>query len=183
MTAARRYRVLPGPDEGTLRFLDRDEYEPVVVSTPADSDLEPGTLVTATLDWSTPEPTVESLSVERATRYAFADGVDPVFEVAEETWRDARAAGDGMNSRLTRNTDGEVNGVVYVFAESERGDRFAEFRDGTRPLEPLVEKVNDEGAAPREVFVLRPPDGSYVVVTIALDRGGQFARTLRDTYF
>jgi hypothetical protein len=183
MTAEQSYRVLPGPDDETLRFLDREDYEPVVVSAPIDPDVEPGNLVTARLDWSTPEPTVESLSVERRTRYAFADGIDPVFEVARETWRDAQAAGDGMNSRITRNTDGEVNGVVYVFAESERGDRFREFRDGTRPLDPLVEKANDGEPEPRAVFVLRPVDGAYVVVTIALTPDGQFARTIRDTYF
>jgi hypothetical protein len=108
-----------------------------------------------------------------------------VFEVAEETWRDARAAGDGMNSRVTKNTDGVVNGVVYVFAEDSAGTHFAEFQTGTRPIEPLVDRVNDrdeDGPGPREVFVLRPPTEEFVIVTITFQKGGRFADTIRDTY-
>jgi hypothetical protein len=181
-----RYRVLPGPDAGTVRFLDRDGYEPVAVSTAGQeapvADLRPGYLVEATLDWTDPEPTVRSLSVSRPTLCAFADGADPMFEVAKETWQEARAAGEGMGSRVTHNTDGVVNGVVYVFAEDEVGGRFAEFRDGTRPLEPLLDRVNEDDPQPREAFVLRPPSREFVAVTITLRKGGQFADTVRDTY-
>lgn len=181
------YRVLATPEAGSLRLLDRETYEPVVTATEGHSapvsDLRPGYLIDADLDWSTAEPTVQSLSVRRPTLYVFADGIEPVFEAAQETWADARAVGDSMNSRVTRNTDNEVNGVLYVFAEDERDGVFESFRDGTRPLEPLVDRVNDqEGSAPREVFVLRPADGSFVVVTIALRKGSRFADTLRDTY-
>jgi hypothetical protein len=181
-----RYRVLPGPDAGTVCFLDRDGYEPVAVPT-ADqevpvADLRPGYLVEAALDWTDPEPAVRSLSVRRPTLFAFADGADPMFEVAEETWQETRAAGEGMGSRVTHNTDGVVNGVVYVFAEDEVGGRFAEFRDGTRPLEPLLDRVNEDDPAPREAFVLRPPSREFVAVTITLRKGGQFADTVRDTY-
>ncbi|WP_244605198.1 DUF6663 family protein [Halorussus halobius] len=181
------YRVLGVPEPGRLRVLDRATYEPVVTAddghdAPVD-DVRPGYLVDAALDWSSAEPTVESLSVRRPTLYAFADDVDPVFEVAREAWSDARAVGDAMNSRVTRNTDNEVNGVLYVFADGGATSTFEEFRDGARPVEPLVEKVNDrDGPAPREVFVLRPESREFVVVTIALRKGGRFADTLRDTY-
>lgn len=187
MVDERRYRVLPGPDEESLRFLDRETYEPIVVSTEDSGepvgDLYPGYLVDAGLDWTDPEPVVRSLSVERPTLYEFRDGVDPVFQVAQETWREAQAANDAMNSQVTRNTDNRVNGVVYVFAEGGDRGRFEEFRDGSRPLEPLLDRVNErEGAAPREVFVLRPQSGEFTIVTITLKKGGQFADTMRDTY-
>ena len=187
MADDKRYRVLAMPDAGSLRLLDRETYEPVVTAAEGHDapvvDLRPGYLVDADLDWSSSEPAVRSLSVRRPTLYAFADGIDPVFEVAQEAWADARATGEAMNSRVTRNTDNEVNGVLYVFAEDATGGMFESFRDGARPLEPLVDKVNDrEGDAPREVFVLRPADGEFVVVTIALRKGGQFADTLRETY-
>ncbi|MFC4549922.1 MULTISPECIES: DUF6663 family protein [Halorussus] len=183
----RTYRVLAVPERGRLRLLDRERYEPVVTAAEGhDASVEaarPGYLVDVDLDWSTAEPTVTSLSVVRPTLYAFADGVEPMFEAAQNAWADAQASGDSMNSRVTRNTDNEVNGVLYVFAEDAAGGTFESLRDGTRPLEPLVDRVNEnEGEAPREVFVLRPADGRYVVVTIALRKGGQFADTLRDTY-
>jgi hypothetical protein len=182
----RSYRVLATPESGTLRLLDRERYEPVVTASEGHGaqidGLRPGYLVEAALDWSTSEPTVESLSMRRPTLYAFADEIDPVYEAAREAWADARMAGDSMNSRVTRNTDNEVNGVLYVFGEGGAGGMLESFRDGSRPLEPLVDKVNDEEAAPREVFVLRPTDGQFVVVTIALRKGGRFADTLRETY-
>lgn len=181
------YRVLATPEAGRLRLLDRESYEPVVTAGSGHdapvADLRPGYLIDATLDWSSADPTVESASVRRPTLYAFADDAEPIFEVARDAWTDARMAGDSMASRVTRNTDDEVNGALYVFAENEGDGLFESFRDGTRPLEPLVDKVNEEdGPAPREVFVLRPPEGRFVVVTIAFRKGGRFADTLRDTY-
>ncbi len=183
-----RYRVLP-ESEGGLRLLDREGYDSITVAASGhDVELDhmlPGYLVDATLDWTGADPTVASLSVVRPTLYAFVDDIDPVFEVAEETWRDAQAEGDTMNSRVTKNTDGVVNGVVYVFAENSAGSRFGEFARGARPLEPLVDRVNDrdeDGPAPREVFVLRPPTDEFVIVTIAFEKGGRFADTIRDTY-
>ncbi|WP_227353832.1 DUF6663 family protein [Haladaptatus salinisoli] len=181
------YRVLAAREAERLRLLDRETYEPVVTADGGHgapvADLRPGYLVDVDLDWSTTEPTVRSLSVRRPTLYAFADGIEPVFEAAREAWTDARRAGDSMNARVTRNTDNEVNGVLYVFAEDETGGTFEAFRDGARPLEPLVDRVNDrEGDSPREVFVLRPADGRFVIVTIALRKGGRFAETLRETY-
>jgi hypothetical protein len=187
MTDDPAYRVLPAPDADAVRLLDRETYEPVLASTgdrdAQAADLRPGYLVDADLDWATTRPTVGAVTVRRPTLYAFAERADPVFEAAEETWHEARASGDSMASQVTRNTDGAVNGVVYAFGEGASGRVFEEFRDGTRPLEPLVDRVNDrEGAAPREVFVLDPTDTAFVAVAITLQKGGQFADTMRDTY-
>ncbi|WP_231185166.1 DUF6663 family protein [Haladaptatus sp. DYF46] len=181
-----RFRVLAN-EGGSLRLLNRETYEPVVTAAEGhDVDVEglhPGYRIDADLDWTTSDPTIRSFSVENRTLYAFADGIEPVFEAAQGAWTEAQMAGDSMNSRVTRNTDNEVNGVLYVFAENDRGGIFEAFRDGTRPVEPLVDRVNEEeGNDPREVFVLRPAEGRYVIVTIALRKGGQFAETLRDTY-
>ena len=90
-----------------------------------------------------------------------------------------------MNATQTYNTDNRVNGVCYVFADPGQPSVFDEFRDGARPLEPLVDRVNDEpdtDPEPRELFVLRPVDGEFTVVTIALTKDGRFAETLRETY-
>jgi hypothetical protein len=188
-----QFRVLPPPDggggdrSGRYRWLDRETYEPVVLAGEGHdapvTDLQPGYLVDGTLDWSTGDPTVASLSLVRPTLYTFADGVDPMFEAAAETWERARSEGEPMGTRILENTDSEVVGVVYVFAESGDRGRFAEFRDGSRPLEPLIDRVNDRrDPAPREVFVLRAPAGEFTAVAIALDAGGHFADTMHDTY-
>ncbi|MEF8882954.1 MAG: DUF6663 family protein [Halapricum sp.] len=187
MDDEREVRVLPGPEKGTLRLLDRETYEPIVVDTDdgaaGAADLQPGYLLDTRLDWSDPDPVLEAFMLHRPTLYAFADGIDPVFELAQDVWQVAKANGDGMNSRVTRNTDGEVNGVCYVFAENSMDDLFEEFRTGARPLEPLVDRINErEDPAPREVFVLRPEGGEFVIVTIALQKNGHFAETLRETY-
>ncbi|WP_277553727.1 DUF6663 family protein [Halobaculum limi] len=185
----------PGPDEG---------FEPVRVAVPdeaaatgdAVSRLEPGYVVTASLRWpdaddaddadeeSTPLARVESLSVDRESRYWFVDGVDPMFEAARETWESTRADGEGMGSRVTRDTDGEPNGALYVFAEAGARDLLGEFQSGTTPLEPLVDRVNEDlgDDDPRAVFVLRPASGGYVAVYIAFAVDGLLARTVRDTY-
>jgi len=185
-----QFRVLPGPDADTLRLFGRESFEPVTVArTGHDApvgDLQPGYLVEADIDWNGDAPTVSALSVVRPTLYTYVEQMEPVFEVAQDLWEEARAAGEGMESCVTRNTDGVVNGAVYVFADSGPTSRFGEFRDGSRPLEPLVDRINDrddDGPAPREVFVLQPPAGAgFVVVTIALQKGGRFAETIRDTY-
>ncbi len=187
MEEDRCFRVLATRPDGTLRLLDRETYEPVVTAPDGHggdvTEVHPGYCIDADLDWSSAEPTVQSLSVCRKTLYTFVDGIDPVFEVAQRAWTEARTADESMNSAVTRNTDNEVNGVLYVFAEDDGGRVFESFRDGTRPLEPLIDRVNEgEGENSREVFVLRPTEGTYVIVTIALRKGGQFAETLRETY-
>lgn len=187
MDEATRYRVLPGPTAGQFRLLDRETYEPVVLASEGHdapvADLRPGYLVDADLDWSTSDPTVADLSLVRPTLYAFADRVDPMFEAARETWDAAQASGEAMDAQVLRNTDNEPIGVVYVFAESGDRGRFEEFREGARPLEPLVDRLNDrEGTAPREVFVVRALAGEFTAVAVARNKGGLFADTMRDTY-
>ncbi|ESP89308.1 DUF6663 family protein [Candidatus Halobonum tyrrellensis] len=193
---------------------DLAAYEPVRVAADgyeeplaADvADLEPGYVVDATVEWTDGGARFAAVDVDRPTRYLFADGVTDLFEAARDAWDDARAAGDAMASRVTRDTDGEPNGALYVFADAggDGGgvnspvrraatagtaggggrDLFAEFRDGTTPIDPLVERANEgAGDGPREVFVLRPADGRFVVVYIAFERDGLLAQTVRDTYF
>lgn len=175
--------------------------------------LEPGNVVEATLRWEDGEARFVAVEVLRRTRFWFGDEVTGIFEAARETWRDAAAAGEAMNSRVTRSTDGEPNGALYVFAEQPGArDLLAEFRDGSLPLDPLLDRVDeagDEGVAEgtaaadtavvgdgsadadpagddphdaRAVFVLRPADEPFVAVYIVFSRNGVLARTVRDTY-
>ncbi len=141
-----QYRVLPGSDTDSIRLLGRESYEPVHISREGHdapvADLRPGYLVDTDIDWSGNAPTVDSLSVRRPTLYTYLPDIEPVFEVARDLWQETQAAGDGMGSCVTRNTDDVVNGAVYVFADSGPTSRFEEFRDGSRPLEPLLDRVN-----------------------------------------
>ena len=199
MTTEGRFRVLDSPrdpEEFVLVALDADgaeEFEPVAVRGDGYDDpdlaarvaaLRPGYVVEGTLSWDDGTARFADVAVEKRTLFAFADGVTGMFEAATETWRDAAAAGDAMNSRVTRGTDGDPNGVLYVFASgSGARDLFAEFRDGSRPIEPLVGRVNEtRGDDERDVFVLRPADEPFVAVYIVLEKGGLLADTVRDTY-
>ena len=215
-------------------------YEPVVVRgdgyggtlSETVAGLEPGNVVRARLDWTGPDAVaaLETVTVERHTRYRFGDDVTGLFEAARETWAAARDAGDAVGSRVTRDTDGQPNGALYVFADPPGRDVFDEFRSGRRPLDPLVERVDEDdptadGEAPpsgddggtgdptlgglaarlervdepdgsdsepsggetstlpaREVFVLRPTDGAFVVAYVVFRRDGLLAETVRDTY-
>ncbi len=251
-----RYRVLARIDrDGTLALVVVDltptddpteAYEPLLVRATGYEDdladrvasLEPGNVIAAELDWTgtdASEATFASLSVERRTRYQFADDVEGLFEAARDAWDDARESGEAMNSRVTRDTDGDPNGALYVFADPEQRDVFEEFRTGRRPIEPLVERVNEQhtddgkngengdsgdesagsedlqtgslaarlptagddgdggddgheesgtagGPPERDVFVIRPADGAFVVVHIAFRKDGLLAETMRDTY-
>lgn len=186
-TTTDEYRVL-SERSGTFVFVDRspdESYDPVTVSVPESVTLRPGYVVDATLSWPGSGPAeLIDVDVRRRTRFEFLDDVTGLFEAARETWREAAAAGDGMNSRVTRNTDGDPNGALYVFADPPGGrDVFAEFRSGTFPLDPLVERVNeDDGVAEREVFVMRPADDPFVVVYVVFETGSLLANTVRDTY-
>ncbi|MFB6304589.1 MAG: DUF6663 family protein [Haloferacaceae archaeon] len=186
-TTGGRYRVLPAAG-GVRPFLDVDDgYEPTGVRAGegalADAAPDAGNLVDATLAWVDGEAVAREVSVVRRTRYAFADGVTDLFEAAREAFREAEAAGDGVNSRVTRSTDGEPNGVVYTFAEPPGRDLFDEFRRGHRPIDPLVDRVNEaRGADERAAFVLRPTALSCVVVYVVFRPDGILAETVRDTY-
>lgn len=190
-TTAGTFRVLASPREADeLLFVDVTEYEPTYVPRSghgdlddAVADLRPGFLVGATLEWDDGDPLVVDLDVRKRTLFEFVDGATGIFEAATETWQRAVAEGEAMNSRVTRDTDGEANGVLYVFAEqSGARDLFDEFRSGVRPLEPLLERVNERDDENREVFVMRPADEPFVLAYIVLRREGLLADTMRDTY-
>lgn len=157
-----------------------DGYEEPLANTVA--SIEPGNLVAAEIDWTGDGPRFAAVEVLERTRFAFARGATNLFEAAVDCWEATAAAGEAMNSTLTRGTDGEVNGVCYVFADPPaRPALLEEFRSGTKPLEPLLDRI--EGAdPPYEVFVIEPREGPFVVVYITLARDGLLARTVRATY-
>lgn len=191
-TTSGTFRVLPGrADRDELTLADPETAEPHYVRTggyegdlaAAVADLEPGNLVTATLAWEDGEARFASVDVGTGTAFAFVDDADTVFDAAAETWQAARRTNDGMNATVTRDTDGEPNGALYVFADGPGGpDLFAEFREGTRPLDPLLERLAGDYDPPYEVFVVRPAAEPFVVVYIAFERGGTLAGAMRETY-
>jgi len=193
-TESGTYRVLPGPpDSDDLVFLERWSEDPISVRTDGYeaplaatvAELDPGNLVEASLAWP-PEgaPAVTELSVTSGTLFAFVDGADHVFEKARETFEAGQRERAAIASTTTFTTDGEPNGALYTIAKQAGGtDIFAQFRDGRRTLEPMVEKLGEGGAEPpHEVFVIRPDDEPFVVVYLALDRDGLLADTIRDEF-
>lgn len=165
----------PGSTAGSGGADSADPFEPVAVPPEGHGDLDPrvaalrpGYLVEATLEWDDSGPTVRELTVRKRTLLEFVDGASTVFQAAAQAWAAAQAAGEGMNSRVTRSTDGDPNGVLYVFADGPGvGDLFEEFRSARRPLEPLIARVNeahDGGDDGPDVPGLAP-DGSIRVPT------------------
>lgn len=184
VTTRSRYRVLGRPrrDEEYV-FLDLDdEYEPVAVDAEA-TDLTAGWVVEATLAWEDGTARMTEYEVLDRTEYYFYDGVTGMFEAARRTWETTVERGEAMGSTVTHDTDGDPAGALYVFAE-QRGarDLYDEMRTGTTPIEPLVERVEEERGGGLAVFVLDPAEAPYVCVYIVFDRGGILARTVRDTY-
>ncbi|WP_276258752.1 DUF6663 family protein [Haloglomus litoreum] len=144
--------------------------------------LRPGYRVDAAFDWTGDEPRLESLDVLEGSLFAFVPHADPVFEAAQSCWETARREGQAMNSRVTYTTDGDPAGVVYTFADQPgQRDLFSEFRDGVKPLDPLVDRLAQGEDPPFEAFVL-DPDGPYVVVYLVVEKDGMVADTVRDTY-
>lgn len=183
-TTTGTYRVLASTraaDEWL--FLDAESGDPTYVPDDAlpDGDLAEGNRVRATVAWEGEEPRVEDLTVETRTRFRFGRTDAGLFEAAVDCWHDR--GGDPMNSRVTYSNDRDPVGVVYTFA-AQPGERdlFAEFRDGVKPLEPLVRKAAEGRDPPFEVFVLDPLPREFVVVYIVFDPDGVLARTVRDTY-
>jgi hypothetical protein len=181
MTDEVQYRVLADPHEPDRWLLvDTETAEVAAVPTGEAPALAPGNRVRARLDWTTDPPALDELAVETATRFRFARTDEPLFEAARECWDAARSAGEAMNAAVTRDTDNEDAGVVYTFADTTH-DLFAEFADGSRPLDPLLSRV-ERVAPPYEVFVLDPQGDPFVVVYVVLDPDGLLAETVRDTY-
>ncbi|MFT4923619.1 MAG: hypothetical protein ACI8XM_002847 [Haloarculaceae archaeon] len=193
-TDAGTYRVLPGPpDEEGFVLLEQWSEEPVTVQSEGDDDplasavesLQPGHLVDATVEWP-PEgtPAIADLAVRTETVCTFVGDADHVFEKAEETFTEARRDRAPIASTVTYNTDGEANGALYTIAKQGGGtDIFAQFRDGRRTLEPMIDKLGEGGAEPPyEVFVVRPADEQFVFVYLAIEKGGLLANTIREEY-
>ena len=188
------YRVLSSPrDREELLLLDVSSTDPTYVPSEGYEepfgervdDLEAGNRIEATIEWD-PEgnPRLGDVEVLTRTRIEFIDGATGIFEAARETAEEAAMKGEAMNSRVTKSTDGEDNGVVYTFAK-QTGERnlYEEFEEGITPLEPLIARLGEGGAdPPYDVFVIRPAEESFVIVYLALEREGLLARTVRDTY-
>lgn len=187
--------LLVDVESGDPTYVPGSGYEGDLAE--AVADLEPGNRVEATLAWDDGEARFADLAVQTRTRVRFVRTTEPLFEAATRCWNDAVEQGSGMNSRVTVGTDGEPNGVVYTFAEQAGSrDLFEEFRDGVKPLEPLLvraaggreevaERGGEEGDGaepPFETFVVAHPDHPFVTVYIVLDPEGFLAETVRDTY-
>ncbi|QLC33973.1 hypothetical protein EFA46_007075 [Halarchaeum sp. CBA1220] len=182
-TTTGTYRVRSQRPEGTLRCVDLDDGEAVDVAN-ADG-LRPGYRFTGDLAWEDGDARLGDFTVEDRTLFAYAEGVANLFEVALDTWEEARHEGLGVNARPTYDTGGDPNGAVYTFAE-QQGERdvYAELRDGTAPLEPLLARFREDSDfdAPNEVFVLKPATHQFVLVALVAEKGGTYADTMRDTY-
>lgn len=196
--------LLLAPREGDAS--DPDAFAPVAVEAPAGEGegeavaevdgvaLHPGYAIDATL--SPPgddegddgddagRPTLTAATVERETLLTVADDVEGLYEAATDAFRTARAAGEGMTSRVTRGTDGEPNGALYAFADPATRDLVAGLRRGRPPLEPLLSRADEgrDGDGPMEVFVLGAADEPFVAVHVVFEREGLLANTIRETY-
>jgi hypothetical protein len=192
-TTESTFRVLGAAPErdDALLLLDRADHEPVSVAA-ADYDgdlgddvdaLRTGYLVDATLAWNDGEARFTDVDVKTRTLLTYADAVTGLFEAALDTMEQAHQEGAGVHGRPTFSTDGEPNGAVYAFAE-QPGERdvFDEIRTGALPLEPLVDRLDEEADCEHEVFVFRPLEHDFVVVYLVLRRESVLADTVRDTY-
>ena len=178
------FRVLPGRDGSEWLFLDADSTDPTYVPRELAPELSVGNRVRATISWVDGDPVVDALSVESTTTFEFVETDEPIFEAAQECFERARADGEPMNSRVTYSTDNEPNGVVYTFADQPGSrDLVGEFRDGGKPLEPLVDRAAqpDEVDPPFSVYVIDPAE-PFVVVYIVLEPDGLLDETVRDAY-
>lgn len=185
------YRVLCSPRSPEEYLLvDTTTADPVYVSKQGYSEeqartvgaIEQGNTVEATIDWTDEQPRFSTVAIETETTVSFASDATNIFEAAKTCWRETVSDGDPMNSRLTRGTDGDVNGVLYTFAE-QTGEQelFSEFCNGIKPLDPLLEPIT-ASEPPYAVFCLDPRELSCVIIHIVLDPDGLLARTMRDTY-
>ncbi len=178
------FRVLPGRSDDEWLFLDVESADPTYVPREQAPDLAVGNRVRATLTWTDGDPAIAESSVESETTVAFVETSEPIFEAAEECFERARADGEPMNSQVTYGTDNEPNGVVYTFAEQPGSrDLLAEFRDGGKPLEPLVDRAAHPEAVepPFSVYVI-DPEAPFLVVYIVLEPDGLLDETVGDTY-
>lgn len=185
-----RFRVLRPPQEsGELVLIDRDDFEPTIVTLDGAGGvgaqvldgLRSGYIVDAALRWSDGTARLVECQVEEWTLFAFAERVTNLFEDALDTWAEAQEQGRGVNSRVTFSNDGIPNGALYTFAEQPGAqDIFAEFREGRRPLEPILDRL--DSPPPYEAFILRPATHEFILVYVVLNKESILADTVRDTY-
>jgi hypothetical protein len=174
--------VLSGRRDDEWLLLDVESADRVSVARESIPDVSVGNRIDGDLVWRGEEPTLEDAVVESTTRFRFRRTDEPIFEAARSCFETARASGDAMNSRVTYDTDGNPNGIVYTFAsQSGRRDLFAEFEDGRKPLEPLVARAAESVEPPFSVWVL-DPGAPFVVVYIVLEPDGLLDRTVAETY-
>jgi hypothetical protein len=181
-TRDREEWLLLGVESADPTYVTREGYEGALAR--AVDALEAGNRVEAELSWEAGEPRFESVEVVEDSRFAFTRTREQLFQDALAAWNEAEAAGEAMNARVTRAQDGTPNGVVYVFADQPgQRDLFEEFRDGVKPLEPLLGRLAEEADPPFEAFVIDQLDAPFLVVLLCVERDGLLASTVRETYF
>lgn len=171
------------PDSKAFVLVPLDGNDEPVRVEDAGETLMPGNRVSATLAWSDGTARFETYETVEDTRITYVRGATGLFEDALDTMEEARRENLGVNSRTTYNTDGDPNGAVYAFA-SQPGERdlYTEFRDGTAPLEPLLNRLDDFEDCPHHVFVLDPAEHDFLVLYLVLRRDSVLERTVEDTY-
>ncbi len=175
------YRVLPGRTDDEWLLIDQQTVNPVYVPR-TDTEMEVGNLLEATLCWEESQPLLDSVTVIEETKFRFLRTDEPIFEAAQACFEEARAAGEAMNARVTYSTDNQENGVLYTFAEqSGQRDLFGEFRDGQKPLEPLLGRTAETVEPPFSVWVLDVNE-PFVLVYIVLDPTGMLEETMCEAY-
>ncbi len=162
-------------------LLERQTVDPAYVPKESNS-FAVGNLLEATLEWEGETPTVETATVVDETTFQFVRTEEPVFEAAQACFEEARSAGEAMNARVTYSTDNQENGVVYTFADQPgQRDLFGEFRDGRKPLEPLLDRAAETVEPPFSVWVLDVNE-PFVLVYIVLDPTGMLEETMCEAY-
>ncbi|MCU4750621.1 hypothetical protein OB919_01265 [Halobacteria archaeon AArc-curdl1] len=177
------FRVYPGRSADEWLLLEVNAADPTyVASEDVDGELEVGNRLEGTVEWVDDTPQLAEFAVEDSTRFHFVRTDAPTFQAAQTCFDEARQAGEAMNASVTRDTDGRPNGVLYTFAEQAgQRDLFAEFRDGEKPLEPLLARATESASPPFSVWVLDVSE-PFVLVTIVLNPDGLFEETMRETY-
>ena len=175
----------PTPDAVAPLVVAAPPGDGDAVATVGGTDLHPGYVVAVEFEGDgTGRPALAGAAVECETLLTVAEDVEGLYEAATDAFRTARAAGEGMTSRITRGTDGDPNGALYAFADPP-GERLVEgFRRGRPPLEPLIARADAgrDADGPMELFVLESAVDPFVAVHVVFEREGVLANTVRETY-
>lgn len=177
------FRVYPGRGGDEWLLLEVNAADPTyVASEDVEGTLEVGNRLEGTVEWVDDTPELSKFAVEDSTQFHFVRTDAPTFQAAQTCFDEAQRAGEAMNASVTRDTDGRPNGVLYTFAEQAgQRDLFAEFRDGEKPLEPLLARAAKTESPPFSVWILDVSE-PFVLVTIVLNPDGLFEETMCETY-